>query len=154
MKPISEGDFIQRTPSLFTNKVANVSRPHPGAPSVEQAQQLASFRVALREFQWRTEAIARESGLTANQYVLLLLIKGAPDGSERTVAAVDFVTGNHQNILSPGEALRKIHIPLTALRKRHAHRRFTLTQMGRSTIFMTCASRQAACCARSRRSRS
>jgi len=60
----------------------------------------------------------------------------APDGSERTVKAADFVTGNHQNILSPGEVLRKIDIPLSALRKRHAHRRFTLTKLGRSTIFM------------------
>lgn len=60
----------------------------------------------------------------------------APDGTERTVAAVDFVTGNHQNILTPGEALRKIHLPLRALQKRYTHRRFTLTHMGRSTIFM------------------
>ena len=60
----------------------------------------------------------------------------APDGSERTVNAVDFVTGNHQNILAPGEVLRKIDIPISALRKRHAHRRFTLTKLGRSTIFM------------------
>jgi DNA-binding MarR family transcriptional regulator len=56
----------------------------PPSASVEQAQQLAGFRVALREFLWRTERIARESGLTANQYVLLLVIKGAPDGSQRT----------------------------------------------------------------------
>jgi CO/xanthine dehydrogenase FAD-binding subunit len=60
----------------------------------------------------------------------------ARDGSERKVEAVDFVTGNHQNILAPGEVLRKIDIPISALRKRHAHRRFTLTQLGRSTIFM------------------
>ena len=60
----------------------------------------------------------------------------APDGSERRVEAADFVTGNHQNILAPGEVLRKIDIPLSALRKRHAHRRFTLTKLGRSTIFM------------------
>jgi CO/xanthine dehydrogenase FAD-binding subunit len=60
----------------------------------------------------------------------------APDGSERTVDAVDFVTGNHENILEPGEVLRKIDIPIRALRKRHTHRRFTLTHMGRSTIFM------------------
>jgi CO/xanthine dehydrogenase FAD-binding subunit len=60
----------------------------------------------------------------------------APDGSERTVKAADFVTGNHQNILAPGEVLRKIDIPISALRKRHAHRRFTLTKLGRSTIFM------------------
>jgi CO/xanthine dehydrogenase FAD-binding subunit len=60
----------------------------------------------------------------------------APDGSERTVDAVDFVTGNHMNILSPGEVLRKIDIPVRALRKRHATGRFTLTKLGRSTVFM------------------
>ena len=60
----------------------------------------------------------------------------APDGSERIVDAADFVTGNHANILAPGEVLRNIDIPASALRKRHTHRRFTLTQLGRSTIFM------------------
>jgi CO/xanthine dehydrogenase FAD-binding subunit len=60
----------------------------------------------------------------------------AADGSERTVDAADFVTGNNKNILAPGEVLREIDIPITALRKRHIHRRFTLTHMGRSTIFM------------------
>jgi CO/xanthine dehydrogenase FAD-binding subunit len=60
----------------------------------------------------------------------------APDGSERTVDAADFVTGNHENILGPGEILRKIDIPVSALRKRHTHRRFTLTHLGRSTLFM------------------
>lgn len=60
----------------------------------------------------------------------------ATAGSERTVDAVDFVTGNHENILAPGELLRKIDIPADALRKRHANRRFTLTHLGRSTVFM------------------
>jgi CO/xanthine dehydrogenase FAD-binding subunit len=60
----------------------------------------------------------------------------SPDGSERTVAAVDFVTGNNENVLAPGEVLRKVDIPDRALRKRHAHRRFTLTHLGRSTIFV------------------
>jgi CO/xanthine dehydrogenase FAD-binding subunit len=60
----------------------------------------------------------------------------APDGSERTVDAADFVTGNHENVLGPGEILRSIEIPLSALRKRHTHRRFTLTHLGRSTIFI------------------
>ncbi|MGH3645169.1 MAG: FAD binding domain-containing protein [Mycobacterium sp.] len=57
-------------------------------------------------------------------------------GGERRVEAVDFVTGNHENVLGPGELLRSIHIPSSALRKRYAYRRFTLTHMGRSTIFM------------------
>jgi len=60
----------------------------------------------------------------------------APDGSERIVDAADFVTGNNANILATGEVLRKIDIPASALRKRHTHRRFTLTHLGRSTIFM------------------
>lgn len=60
----------------------------------------------------------------------------APDGSERTIDAIDFVTGNHQNVLTPGEVLRKIDIPISALHKHHAHRRFALTHLGRSTIFM------------------
>lgn len=60
----------------------------------------------------------------------------APDGTERTVDAVDFVTANNRNVLAPGEILRRIDIPITALRKNYTHRRFTLTKMGRSTLFM------------------
>jgi CO/xanthine dehydrogenase FAD-binding subunit len=60
----------------------------------------------------------------------------APDGSERIVDAADFVTGNNANVLAPGEVLRTVHIPASALRRRHTHRRFTLTRLGRSTIFM------------------
>ncbi len=60
----------------------------------------------------------------------------ATDGSERIIDAADFVTGDHENVLGAGELLRKIDIPVDALRKRFAHRRFTLTQLGRSTIFM------------------
>ncbi|MFC4607403.1 FAD binding domain-containing protein [Streptomyces maoxianensis] len=60
----------------------------------------------------------------------------APDGSARIVDALDFVTGNNRNILTPGEILRRIAIPARALRKGAAHRRFTLTRLGRSTVFL------------------
>ncbi|WP_035844704.1 FAD binding domain-containing protein [Kitasatospora azatica] len=60
----------------------------------------------------------------------------ASDGSMRTVDALDFVAGNGRNILAPGEILRRIEIPARALRKRAAHRRFTLTRLGRSTVFL------------------
>lgn len=53
-------------------------------PTVEEAMRVASFRVALRRFFRVTEVAARESGLTPRQYLLLLLVKGAPDGSEQT----------------------------------------------------------------------
>lgn len=60
----------------------------------------------------------------------------APDGSTRTADALDFVTGDNRNILTPGEILRRIDIPARALRKRTAHRRFALTRLGRSTVFL------------------
>jgi len=43
----------------------------------------AAFRVALREFTRETEQAARKSDLTPQRYLLLLLIKGAEDGSEQ-----------------------------------------------------------------------
>lgn len=54
----------------------------------------------------------------------------------RTVGAVDFVTGDHANVLLPGELLRSIHLPATALGKRFALRRATLTQHGRSAALV------------------
>jgi CO/xanthine dehydrogenase FAD-binding subunit len=57
-------------------------------------------------------------------------------GQPRTVSALDFVTGNHQNILAPGELLRSIHLPLSALTKRFAFRRNSLTHLGRSAALI------------------
>jgi DNA-binding MarR family transcriptional regulator len=45
---------------------------------------VAEFRAALRQFLRRTERIARQSGLTPQRYLLLLMVKGAPDGSEQS----------------------------------------------------------------------
>jgi CO/xanthine dehydrogenase FAD-binding subunit len=54
----------------------------------------------------------------------------------RQVPVVDFVTGNNQNVLAPGELLRSILLPAHALRKRFAFRRFTLTHLGRSEVLL------------------
>ena len=43
----------------------------------------ADFRSALRRFARKTDEICRLHGLTAEQYTLLLMIKGAPDRSEQ-----------------------------------------------------------------------
>ena len=60
----------------------------------------------------------------------------SPDGTDRSVPAAAFVTGDHQNVLAPGEILRRIDVAPAALRTRHTHRRFTLTHLGRSTVFL------------------
>jgi DNA-binding MarR family transcriptional regulator len=45
---------------------------------------VAEFRAALRQFLRRSERIARRSGLTPQRYMLLLMIKGAPAGTEQS----------------------------------------------------------------------
>jgi CO/xanthine dehydrogenase FAD-binding subunit len=60
----------------------------------------------------------------------------AADGTERRVAARDFVTGNHQNVLEPGDLLRAIDLPLAALRRRTSCRRMAMTHLGRSTALL------------------
>jgi DNA-binding MarR family transcriptional regulator len=45
---------------------------------------VAEFRAALRVFLRRSERIARACGLTPQRYLLLLMIKGAPNGSEQS----------------------------------------------------------------------
>jgi DNA-binding MarR family transcriptional regulator len=53
-------------------------------PAIETADaiQVAAFRSALRTFLRASEEIAQANGLTPRRQLLLLLIKGAPDGSE------------------------------------------------------------------------
>jgi DNA-binding MarR family transcriptional regulator len=52
--------------------------------STSDAVAAAEFRAILRLFLRRTEQIARKSGLTPQRYLLLLMVKGAPDGSEQS----------------------------------------------------------------------
>ncbi|MGD0116974.1 MAG: FAD binding domain-containing protein [Candidatus Binatus sp.] len=58
------------------------------------------------------------------------------DGGERRVAVEDFVTGNHKNVLQPGDLLRSIELPVSAMRKRSCFRRVSLTHLGRSTALL------------------
>jgi DNA-binding MarR family transcriptional regulator len=58
----------------------HATTPEPG-PEVYRVA--AELRAALRAFNRRSEQAAREQGLTPQQYQLLLLIKGSPDGLER-----------------------------------------------------------------------
>jgi CO/xanthine dehydrogenase FAD-binding subunit len=57
-------------------------------------------------------------------------------GKPRQVPMVDFVTGNHQNVLQKGELLRSIFLPASALSKRAAMRQVSLTHYGRSAALI------------------
>jgi DNA-binding MarR family transcriptional regulator len=55
--------------------------------SPEVVRATAAFRCSLRRFERNSEQIALERGLTPRRYLLLLMIKGAPDGSERSTVS-------------------------------------------------------------------
>jgi DNA-binding MarR family transcriptional regulator len=50
----------------------------------EEAIRIAAFRAEIRSFLRTSEHLARSAGLTPRRYLLLLMIKGAPDGSEQS----------------------------------------------------------------------
>src|SRR5258707_9612127 len=58
------------------------------------------------------------------------------DGGERKIGVADFVIGNQLNVLAPGDLLRSIDIPLTALKRRSAFRQVSLTPVGRSAALL------------------
>ena len=58
------------------------------------------------------------------------------DAAAQQVPTVDFVTGNHTNLLWPGELLRKIQLPASALMKCTAFRQASLTKLGRSAALL------------------
>jgi DNA-binding MarR family transcriptional regulator len=49
-----------------------------------EAMRIAAFRAVIRSFLRTSERLAREHGLTPRRHLLLLMIKGAPDGSEQS----------------------------------------------------------------------
>src|ERR1700716_3517019 len=57
-------------------------------------------------------------------------------GGEQRVKVVDFVTGDQCNALAPGDLLRQIDIPMTALKRRTAFRQISLTPVGRSAALL------------------
>jgi len=56
----------------------------PDPLALDDVVHVAEFRAALRVFLRRSERISRAAGLTPQRYLLLLMIKGAPDGSEQS----------------------------------------------------------------------
>ena len=54
------------------------------SPEINDVIAVAEFRAALRQFLRKSERVARQSGLTPQRHLLLLMIKGAPGGDEQS----------------------------------------------------------------------
>jgi CO/xanthine dehydrogenase FAD-binding subunit len=55
-----------------------------------------------------------------------------PDGAERQLSVLEFVEGPLRPALRPGELLRRVDLPVEALKRRTAFRQISLTRLGRS----------------------
>jgi DNA-binding MarR family transcriptional regulator len=67
--------------NTFTSHTMRLLMP---SPTLDDFIQVAELRAALRHFLRENERIAARFGLTPQRYLLLLMIKGALDGSERS----------------------------------------------------------------------
>jgi DNA-binding MarR family transcriptional regulator len=67
-------------PPRLTGVLAETAEGRPAEAA--DARRVAAFRSLLRSYLRTSERVARASGLTPQRYLLLLMIKGSPDGSE------------------------------------------------------------------------
>jgi DNA-binding MarR family transcriptional regulator len=122
-------------------------------PGLETAAvvEVARFRAALRSFLAESDGMARASALTPRQQLLLLMIKGAADGSERATVtelvprlqlAQNTVTelvqrAERQGLVSreqSGLDARVVHLRLSAEGERRLARAFTGLDVARSQL--------------------
>ncbi|TCT03212.1 FAD binding domain-containing protein [Aquabacter spiritensis] len=110
------------------------------APLIEACARclMASFKV------WNMATVGGNLCLALPAGAMISLVCGldgtcllwAPDGTERRIRALDFITGASRTDLRPGEILRAIHLPATALTRRAAMRQASLSALGRSAVLV------------------
>lgn len=135
-----EGLQISSTCTIAQLEALKAPLEWTAAPLIQQCCRafLASFKV------WNTATVGGNicMSLPAGPMIsLTVALEGIytirlRDGGERRVAAEKFVTGDHQNILQPGDLLLSIDLPIAALRKQTCFRRMSLTHLGRSTALL------------------
>ena len=99
---------------------------------------LGSFKV------WNTATVGGNVCLAlpaAPMLALTVALEGVAavwgrDGEERAVPMAQFATGPQRTVLAPGELLRAIDLPASALRRRTALRQASLTALGRSAALL------------------
>jgi CO/xanthine dehydrogenase FAD-binding subunit len=57
-------------------------------------------------------------------------------GAETQMPVTDFIIGNRENLLRPGDLMRSIELPASMLRRRSAFRRISVTHLGRSSTLL------------------
>src|SRR5256714_5189039 len=119
--------------------------------TAEAAMRGAEFRSSLRRFLRRSERVARSSGLTPQRYLLLLMIKGAPEGDEQSTVTelaerLQLAQSTVTELVSRAEEVglvereqsatdgRVAHLRLTAEGERRLMRAFTSNEQERQEL--------------------
>jgi CO/xanthine dehydrogenase FAD-binding subunit len=110
------------------------------APLIDQCCRayLASFKI------WKTATVGGNLCMSLPAGPMISLTSALDgvctiwkaDGSEQKIGVADFVIGDQRNVLSPGDLLRQIDIPIAALKRRSAFRKISLTPVGRSAALL------------------
>lgn len=117
-----------------------IDAPWPALRLVRQCAEslLMSFKI------WNTATVGGNIclGLPAGAMISLAAALDAeavcwtPDGDERRIPVLGFVTGEARTVLGPGEVLRSIEIPAERLSADVAFRRVALSELGRSAALV------------------
>jgi hypothetical protein len=96
-----------RTPAPNQKRNAYMSDETPIGTAA--AMEVAAPREALRAFLRESELIVQANGLTPQRHLLLLMIKGAPDGSERSTVTELAARPRlaQTTVTDPGQASRR-----------------------------------------------
>ena len=122
----------------------------------DEVARVAEFRAALRAFLRKSERNARRSGLTPQRYLLLLMIKGARDGSEQSTVTelaerLQLAQSTVTELVRRAEEIglvgreqsdadgRVVHLRLTAEGERRLARAFTSNEQERNELRSTIA---------------
>ena len=103
---------------------------------------VAEFRAALRGFLRHSERVARKSGLTPQRYLLLLMVRGARDGSERSTVTelaerLQLAQSTVTELVSRAEAAGLLSREQSPTDARVAHLRLTDEGMRRLELAFT-----------------
>ena len=102
----------------------------PDRPTPADYQNAAQLRAAVRAFLHRGEQAARHAGLTPQRQLLLLMIKGAPDGRERATVTelaerMQLAQNSVTELVARAEAIGPIEREGSATDGRVVHLRLT-----------------------------
>jgi CO/xanthine dehydrogenase FAD-binding subunit len=110
------------------------------APLIDQCCRayLASFKI------WKTATVGGNLCMSLPAGPMISLTSALDgvctiwkaDGSQQKIGVADFVIGDQRNVLSPGDLLRQIDIPIATLKRRSAFRKISLTPVGRSAALL------------------